>query len=62
MARCVSTLHHVKKGTPKAAAPPPYKLETTPINVAKATSGARAGNWREGSASEYDDLLKLFSH
>src|SRR5450631_1565059 len=48
MARCVLTLHHVRKGTPTAAAPPPMRLEMRPAKIPIAASPAFPGRSREG--------------
>src|SRR5450631_2276123 len=47
MARCVLTWHHVRKGTPTAAAPPPMRLEHTPVKIPIAASPAFPGRCRD---------------
>ncbi len=47
MARCVLMLHHVRNGTPAAAAPPPRRLEHTPMKTPIAASPAAPGRSRE---------------
>src|SRR5476651_649432 len=48
MARWVLTLHHVRKGTPTAAAPPPMRLEIRPVKIPIAASPAVPGTSRDG--------------
>src|SRR5438067_1957413 len=61
MARWVLMLHHVRKGTPTAAAPPPKRLEQMPIIVPIIAIAFRPGSSRDALGRRLKTICVMIS-